>query len=124
MVNDQSEKRKPKPVKGLWLVQLLEYVIGFALASAATRSESPLIPGLLSILVIANATTVKAPLSAFQLTNATVHKLLGLVLVVLALIAVIASDVDVTTRAVLVATAVAEGFVSVRFGYGIRKTST
>ena len=121
-VNDRSSKNDK--VRGLWLVQILEYAIGFALASAATRSESPLIPAVLSVLVIANATTVKAPLSAFQVTSATVHKLLGLVLVVLALLAVITADVDVTTRAVLVATALAEGFVSVRFGYGIRKTST
>lgn len=110
--------------KGLWLVQILEYAIGFALASVASRSDSPLIPAVLAVCVIANAATVQAPLSAFHITSAAVHKLLGLCIAVAALVAVVMADVDVSTRAVLLATAVAEGFVSVRFGHGIRKTST
>lgn len=122
-VKNMMSSRNDK-VKGLWFTQILEYVIGFALASAATRSDAPTIPALLAVLVIANAATVDAPLSAFHLTSPSVHKLLGVFLGVAALVAVVIADVDAMTRAVLVVTALAEGFVSVRFGHGIRKTST
>lgn len=105
--------------KGLWFIQLLEYAIGFALAYSAAHATRPFIPAAFALLVIANAATVDGPLSAFRVTSVRVHRFLG-VLVSLGIIAtaVIASN-DMSGRATLVAAAIAEGFVSVRFKHGI-----
>lgn len=116
-------EKAPK-ARHLWISQTLEYIIGFVLASAAAQSPTPAIPAVFAGLVIANAATVKAPLSAFRLTNGRIHQIFGIGLSMAALIAAVVMDLDVTTRAMLIGLAGAEGFVSVRFGHGIRATST
>ena len=103
----------------LWIGQVFEYIIGFALASVAVRSNTPVIPAVFAALVIANAATVKASLSAFRLTNPRIHQILGIGISVAAVLASALIDLDVTTRAMLIGLAGAEGFVSVRFGHGI-----
>jgi hypothetical protein len=118
-----SQEKAPK-ARHLWIGQILEYIIGFALASAAAQSITPAVPAVFAGLVIINAATVKAPLSAFRLTSGRVHQILGVALSISALIAVVLMDLDITTRAMLIGLAGAEGFVSVRFGHGIRATST
>jgi hypothetical protein len=118
-----SREKAPK-TRHLWIGQTLEYIIGFALASAAAQSITPAVPAVFAGLVIANAATVKAPLSAFRLTSGRVHQILGIGLSLAAVVAAIFIDLDITTRAMLIGLAGAEGFVSVRFGHGIRATST
>ena len=118
-----SQEKAPK-ARHLWIGQTLEYIIGFALASAAAQSITPVVPAVFSGLVIANAATVKAPLSAFRFTSGRVHQIFGIGLAVSALLAAVFIDLDITTRAMLIGLAGAEGFVSVRFGHGIRATST
>jgi hypothetical protein len=103
----------------LWISQTLEYIIGFALASGAAQSSTPTVPAVFAGLVIMNAATVKAPLSAFRLTNGRIHQILGIGLSLSAVLAAVLIDVDVSTRAMLIALAGAQGFVSVRFGHGI-----
>ena len=113
-----SPEKAPK-ARHLWIGQTLEYIIGFVLASAAAQSPTPAVPAVFAGLVIANAATMKAPLSAFRLTSGRIHQILGVGLSIAALIAAVVMDVDVTTRAMLIGLAGAEGFVSVRFGHGI-----
>ena len=113
------DRRFQRKRKHLWLVQLLEYAIGLALAWSASRANEPLIPAIVAGAVIANAAIVKAPLSAFRITGPQLHRVIGIVLSVAIFVAAIVVDVDAGTRAVLVIGALAEGFVSVRFGHGI-----
>jgi hypothetical protein len=113
-----KEKIADIVVRRLWLTQIIEYGIGFALASVAAKSSTPLIPAVFSAVVIANAATVKASLSAFRLTNGRTHQVIGVAIAVSAVIAAIVIDLDVSTRAMLIGLAGAEGFVSVRFGHG------
>ncbi len=108
-----------KPTRFLWFTQALEYVIGFGLASVAAQSSTPFVPAMFAAAVILNASTVKAPLSAFRVTNGHIHRLLGIAISVAAILAVVVVDIDIATRAMLIALAGAEGFISVRFGYGI-----
>lgn len=115
----QKQVKKAKRPKRLWMTQVMEYIIGFALASVAARSGTPLVPAIFAALVIANAATVKASLSAFRLTNGRIHQIIGVVISLGAVIAAILIDLDVSTRAMLIGLAGAEGFVSVRFGHGI-----
>jgi hypothetical protein len=105
-----SPEKAPK-ARHLWISQTLEYIIGFALASAAAQSGTPMVPAVFAGLVILNAASVKAPLSAFRLTNGRVA--------LVAMVAAVVIDVDVATRAMLIGLAGTQGFVSVRFGHGI-----
>jgi hypothetical protein len=118
-----SREKAPK-ARHLWIGQTLEYIIGFVLASAAAQSPTPAVPAVFAGLVIINAATMKAPLSAFRLTSGRIHQILGIGLAVSAVFVAVVIDLDVTTRAMLIGLAGAEGFVSVRFGHGIRATST
>jgi hypothetical protein len=118
-VNDALDERMPRPRRHLWLVQLIEYAIGFAIAFSASRASEPLVPAIVAAAVIANAATVKAPLSAFRVSSPQVHRAIGIVLAAGTLTSAIFLDVDAMTKALLVISAVAEGFVSVRFGHGI-----
>lgn len=107
------------PTKGLWFVQLLEYGIGFAVASSATHSAKPALLILLAGVLIANAACVRGPLSAFRLTNADVHRLVGIAISIGILMCALFAPLTVSERLTLVAAAGAEAFVSVRFGHGI-----
>lgn len=118
-IDEAFNERMPRPRRHLWLVQLIEYAIGFAIAFSASRAEEPLVPALVAAAVIANAATVKAPLSAFRVSSPQVHRFIGTVLAAGTLASAIFLDVDAMTKALLVISAVAEGFVSVRFGHGI-----
>jgi hypothetical protein len=117
--NEKLDRRFLRQRKHMWLVQLLEYAIGFAIAWSASRASAPLIPAIVAGAVICNAAVVKAPLSAFRITGPQVHRAIGIALSVAILAAAIFVDVDAMTKALLVIGAVAEGFVSVRFGHGI-----
>jgi len=110
--------KKAQRPKRMWITQIIEYAIGFALASVAAQSGTPLVPAIFAALVIANAATVKASLSAFRITNGRIHQIIGMAIAVSAVIAAIVIDLDVSTRAMLIGLAGAEGFVSVRFGHG------
>lgn len=117
--NVHREEQLPTPRRHLWLVQLLEYCIGFAIAWGASRAQEPLVPALVAAAVIANAATLKAPLSAFRVNGPHVHRVIGVVLACGTVASAVFLDVDAATKSLLIASAVAEGFVSVRFGHGI-----
>lgn len=118
-IDEAFDERMPRSRRHLWLVQLIEYAIGFAIAFSASRASEPLVPAIVAAAVIANAATVKAPLSAFRLSSPQIHRAIGIVLAAGTLASAIFLDVDAMTKALLVISAVAEGFVSVRFGHGI-----
>lgn len=105
--------------QGLWFVQLLEYGIGFALAGSAPRAEHPVVVIVLAVVLITNAATVKGPLSAFHVTTAAVHRLIGIAIAIGVLMCALFLDLDIAGTLTLVAVAIAEAFVSVRFGHGI-----
>jgi hypothetical protein len=114
-----------KPViKGMWIVQAIEYILGFGLGWSAINAQDPLLPLTFAIAIIMNAAVVSGSLAAFRITNTTVHRLLGIGIAVVGLIAAFSLSLDTTVRVSLVITAVAQGFVSVRFGHGIRTTRT
>ena len=110
---------KTPRVKGLWFVQLLEYAIGFTVASTAAHAQRPALLVLLALVLIANATCVQGPLSAFHITSAVVHRYIGIVIAVGILLCALFLPLGVSERLTLVAVAGAEAFVSVRFGHGI-----
>ena len=126
-VNDRVEEtieRKfgeqfPRKRRMLWLVQLTEYGIGFAIAWAASRVDDPLVPAVVAAAVVGNAATMKAPLAAFRVSGPRVHRAIGILLAVSTLACAVFLDIDATTKALMIAGALVEGVVSVRFGHGI-----
>jgi hypothetical protein len=105
--------------KGLWFVQLLEYGIGFAVASSATHSQKPALLIFLALALIMNAASVRGPLSAFRLTGADLHRFIGIAIAVGIFLGALFAPLSTSERLTLVIAAGAEAFVSVRFGHGI-----
>ena len=112
-----------KPViKGIWLIQAIEYALGFVLGWSAINASDPLVPIAFAIIIIINAAIVAGSLAAFRITNAVVHRLAGIVIAVTAFASVFIAPLETSSQISLACVAVAQGFVSVRFGHGIRTT--
>jgi hypothetical protein len=111
-------------IKGMWLVQVCEYVIGFALAMSAANSVRPAALAVVAIAIIVNAAISDGSLAAFRVLKPRTHQTVGIGIALVALIIAAVTPLDITSRLTLVVTAVAQGFVSVRFGHGFRTTST
>ena len=110
--------------KGMWLVQLLEYAIGFVLAMSAANSVSPAALAVVAVAIIVNASLSDGFLSAFQVLRPGTHRVIGIGIAVSALVIAVVVPLELTSRLTLVIAALTQGFVSVRFGHGFRTTST
>ena len=110
--------------KGMWLVQLCEYVIGFVLAMSAANSVSPAALAVVAIAIIVNAAISNGSLAAFQVLTPRTHRAVGIGIAVSALIIAAVAPLNLTSRLTRAIAALTQGFVSVRFGHGFRTTST
>jgi hypothetical protein len=104
--------------RNLWVVQLIEYILGLATGAATVNAGRPLGLALVAIMIVSNAAIVKAPLSAFRVTNARAHQLLGGVIALVSVVIAVVIPMDVSSQLIVIAVAVAQGFLSVRFGNG------
>jgi hypothetical protein len=111
-------------VKGMWLVQLCEYVIGFALAMSAANSVSPAALAVVAIAIIVNAAIADGSLAAFHVLKPRTHRAVGIGIAVSAVVIAAVAPLNLASRGTLVFAALTQGFVSVRFGHGFRTTST
>jgi hypothetical protein len=104
--------------RNLWVVQLIEYILGLATGAATVNAGRPLGLALVAIMIVSNAALLKAPLSAFRVTHARAHQLLGIVIAVVSVLIAVIIPMDVSSQLIVIAVAVAQGFLSVRFGNG------
>jgi len=111
-------------LKGMWLVQLCEYVIGFTLAMSAANSVSPAALAVVAIAIIINAAITDGSLAAFHVLKPHTHRAVGIGIAVSAVIIAAIAPINLSSRVTLVVAALTQGFVSVRFGHGFRTTST
>ncbi len=111
-------------VKGMWQVQLCEYVIGFALASSAANSVSPAALAVVAIAIIVNAAISDGSLAAFHVLTPRTHRAVGIGIAISAVVIAAIAPLNLTSRLTLIVAALTQGFVSVRFGHGFRTTST
>ncbi len=117
------KKNTPAPSGGrsprnIWVVQLIEYILGLGTGAATVNAARPLGLALVAVLIVSNAALLKAPLSAFRVTNARAHQLLGIVIALVSVVIAVAIPMDVSSQLIVIAVAVAQGFLSVRFGNG------
>ena len=109
---------EPQKKRNLWVVQLIEYILGLGTGAATVNAVRPLGIALVAIMIVSNAALLKAPLSAFRVTNARAHQLLGIVIALVSVVIAVTIPMDVSSQLIVIAVAVAQGFLSVRFGNG------
>lgn len=109
---------EPQKKRNLWVVQLIEYILGLGTGAATVNAVRPLGIALVAIMIVSNAALLRAPLSAFRVTNARAHQLLGIVIALVSVVIAVTIPMDVSSQLIVIAVAVAQGFLSVRFGNG------
>jgi hypothetical protein len=102
-----------------WVHQLVEYLFGVALIAQAIQSSKPAIPILTGLVLLANATLARGPLSAYPRVPRRVHRVVDVVMVIaIVLIAALSGDaLSDTNRYVMYAIALAYAFVVWRSEY-------
>jgi hypothetical protein len=66
-----------------WTHQLIEYLLGIGLISAAVQMPQPAVPAVLGLLIILNAAITKGAAGAFRLTGKRLHRQLDVVVMAL-----------------------------------------
>jgi hypothetical protein len=66
-----------------WAHQLVEYLLGIGLISAAVQLPQPAVPAVLGLVIILNAAIAKGAAGAFRLTGKRMHKQLDVVVMLL-----------------------------------------
>jgi len=66
-----------------WAHQLVEYLLGIGLISAAIQMPQPAVPAVLGLVVILNAAVAKGAAGAFRLAGKRAHKYLDVVVMLL-----------------------------------------
>ena len=96
-----------------WLHQLVEYIIGLILVAQGLQGPEPLVPAVVGGVVLLNAAVAIGPLGAFRLVGRRLHRVVDLVAIGVVVAAAVQPwvDVDVGTRAIMIAIAVVYGFV-------------
>lgn len=96
-----------------WTHQIVEYMIGIALISAAIQLPQPAVPAVLGLVVILNASIAKGVAGAFRLVGKRLHRQLDVVVMVLLLVGAVQPwiSIDNTSRLLLAAVSFVLWFV-------------
>jgi len=96
-----------------WLHQLVEYIIGLILVATGLQGPEPLVPAVVGGVVLLNAAVAIGPLGAFRLVGRRLHGVVDLVVIAFVVVAAVQPwvEVDIGTRAIMIAIAFVYGFV-------------
>ena len=96
-----------------WAHQLVEYLLGIGLISAAIQMPQPAVPAVLGLVIILNASIAKGAAGAFRLAGKRAHKQLDVVVMMLLLGGAVQPwfSIDNTSRLLLGAVAFVLWFV-------------
>jgi hypothetical protein len=105
-----GENRALRP---FWLHQVVEYILGIVLISAAFQSPEPAVASVLGVVIMVNAAITEGPGGAFRLVHRKVHRVLDVVVFGLLVAGAVQPffGIDLTSRVLLAAIAVVLGFV-------------
>jgi hypothetical protein len=100
-------------MRPFWLHQLVEYIIGLILVATGLQGPEPLVPAVVGGVVVLNAAVAIGPMGAFRLVGRRLHRVVDLFVIAFVVVAAVQPwvDVDVGTRAIMVAIAFVYGFV-------------
>ena len=105
--------RYERALRPFWLHQVVEYVIGIVLISAAFQSPTPAAASVMGVLILLNSAVAIGPAGAFRLVPRRIHRWFDVVLMAL-LVAVAVQpwiDIDVVSRLMIGAIAFVLFFV-------------
>jgi hypothetical protein len=107
-----------------WMHQLVEYLIGIVLISAAIQMLEPAIPAVLGLVVLLNAAVATGPAGAFRLVSRSVHRRLDVAVMVLLAAAAVQPwlSLDTTSRLLLGAISFVLFFVWFHTDFDDRRT--
>src|SRR4051794_29068486 len=93
--------------------QIVEYILGAALAAVGLQSPTPLMPAVAGILVILHGAMTKGTFAAFQVLGRRTHRVVDLGVIAFEVLAAVQPFVEVesATRGIMVAIAVVHLFV-------------
>lgn len=96
-----------------WTHQIVEYLVGIALISAAIQQPQPVVPALLGIIIVLNAAVARGAAGAFRLVGRRLHRQLDLVVIVCLVAGAVQpwASLDNTSRIILGAIAAVMFFV-------------
>lgn len=96
-----------------WTHQLIEYLLGVGLISAAVQMPQPAVPAVLGLVIILNAAITKGAAGAFSWAGKRLHRQLDVVVMVLLLAGALQPwvSIDNTSRLLLGAVAFVLWFV-------------
>ncbi|MEM8620602.1 MAG: hypothetical protein AAGF73_12860 [Actinomycetota bacterium] len=102
-----------RALRPFWMHQLVEYIIGLVLVTAAVQQPQPAVPAVLGLVVMLNTAITVGPLGAFRVLDRRLHKYTDLVVIATLLIGAAQPwfDLDNIGRLLLVSIAVVLGFV-------------
>ncbi len=100
-------------MRPFWIHQLAEYLIGVALIAQGFQDPEPLVPAVVGIVIVINASIVRGPLGAFRLVGRAAHRWLDLVMMALIVVAAFQPwiAVEVTGRVILLVMLLPIGFL-------------
>lgn len=93
--------------------QVVEYVLGLALATAGLQSPTPAVPAVVASVIIINAAITKAPLAAFRIVGRRLHRVVDIGVIGFEFLAAVqpAFSVESSTRMIIGAIAFVHAFV-------------
>jgi hypothetical protein len=96
-----------------WTHQIVEYLIGIVLISAAIQQPQPMVPALLGLAIVLNAAVAKGAAGAFRLVGHRLHRRLDIAVMVLLVVGAVQPwvSLDNTSRFILGAIAFVMFFV-------------
>lgn len=71
-----------------WMHQLVEYILGGAMAYSGLMSPTPLVPAICGGLIVLNAALTKSSIGAFRAYGRNLHRIFDIAIICLCLIAV------------------------------------
>ena len=96
-----------------WMHQIVEYILGVALIATGLQSPTPIVPGVLGLLIILNAAITKGPVAAFRVLSKKAHRVIDVGLIALTFVAAFQPwlDTDSGVRLIVVFIGVVYAFV-------------
>jgi hypothetical protein len=93
--------------------QIVEYILGAALAAVGLQSPTPIVPATVGIIVILHGAVTKGTFAAFQVIGRKLHRVVDLGVIALEVVAAIQPMVKVesATRGIMIAIAFVHLFV-------------
>lgn len=109
--------------RGFWLHQLVEYAIAILLIVMSAQTNQPLVPILFGVALLINVAVADGAMSAFNLLNRGVHRIIDWLIIIGCLVSAVVLDADVTGRLALLGVGLVLAVISLGTNFAKRGTA-